>query len=129
MRPRGLEPPPGKTRARPSALRKKRRYVQCVQLQRFRLETWQRHSFLVRSNSRRRGRRVLLRWLDQSLTQRSSQGTAGTRNTTMSLAWGGADRAARDQVKLYVGYLRKKMAGYGLVVSATETVRGFGYRY
>jgi DNA-binding response OmpR family regulator len=47
----------------------------------------------------------------------------------LELAWGGTDRAARDQVKLYVGYLRKKMAEHGLVDPAIETVRGFGYRY
>jgi DNA-binding response OmpR family regulator len=47
----------------------------------------------------------------------------------LELAWGGAERAARDQVKLYVGYLRKKMAEHGVVDFPIETVRGFGYRY
>jgi DNA-binding response OmpR family regulator len=45
----------------------------------------------------------------------------------LELAWGDVTAASRDQVKLYVGYLRRKLApeGAGLV----ETVRGFGYRY
>lgn len=47
----------------------------------------------------------------------------------LELAWGGADRAARDQVKLYVGYLRKKLKANGVSDSPIETVRGFGYRY
>jgi DNA-binding response OmpR family regulator len=47
----------------------------------------------------------------------------------LELAWGGAERASRDQVKLYVGYVRKKMAEHGGVDSAIENVRGFGYRY
>ena len=37
--------------------------------------------------------------------------------------------ASRDQVKLYVGYLRRKLEGAGVDGSAIETVRGFGYRY
>jgi DNA-binding response OmpR family regulator len=47
----------------------------------------------------------------------------------LGLAWGGADRASRDQVKLYVGYLRQKLRAEGLAQSPIETVRGFGYRY
>lgn len=47
----------------------------------------------------------------------------------LELAWGGAERAARDQVKLYVGYLRKKLRAHGLSDPPIETVRGFGYRY
>jgi DNA-binding response OmpR family regulator len=47
----------------------------------------------------------------------------------LELAWGGADRASRDQVKLYVGYLRRKLHAQGVLDSAVETVRGFGYRY
>jgi DNA-binding response OmpR family regulator len=40
-------------------------------------------------------------------------------------AWGDAYSVSRDQVKLYVGYLRKKLGDDAPV----ETVRGFGYRY
>jgi DNA-binding response OmpR family regulator len=46
----------------------------------------------------------------------------------LELAWGDA-LGSRDQVKLYVGYLRRKLAGAGLEDSPIETVRGFGYRY
>lgn len=47
----------------------------------------------------------------------------------LELAWGGSDRAFRDQVKLYVGYLRRKLQAQGLSYPPIETVRGFGYRY
>ena len=36
---------------------------------------------------------------------------------------------ATDQVKLYVGYLRRKLGWDAAVRSPLETVRGFGYRY
>ena len=41
------------------------------------------------------------------------------------LVWGEADDGVRDRVKIYVGYLRRKL-GEGAPI---ETVRGFGYRY
>jgi DNA-binding response OmpR family regulator len=43
--------------------------------------------------------------------------------------WGDAFAASRDQVKLYVGYLRRKLEAAGAEASVIETVRGFGYRY
>ena len=46
----------------------------------------------------------------------------------LDLVWGGSYAASRDQVKLYVGYLRRKLrtdAGEPTI----ETVRGFGYRF
>ncbi len=43
--------------------------------------------------------------------------------------WGDSFSASRDQVKLYVGYLRRKLEGAGVDPSVIETVRGFGYRY
>src|SRR5919109_3015082 len=47
----------------------------------------------------------------------------------LELAWGDARAPEREQVKLYVGYLRRKLgAGVG-EESPIETVRGFGYRY
>jgi DNA-binding response OmpR family regulator len=47
----------------------------------------------------------------------------------IELAWG-LDRAGgRDQVKLYVGYLRRKLGELPSGDSPIETVRGFGYRY
>ena len=43
----------------------------------------------------------------------------------LELAWGDGN-ASREQVKLYVGYLRRKL---GACSGLLETVRGFGYRY
>ena len=42
--------------------------------------------------------------------------------------WGDAYAIARDQVKLYVGYLRRKLRA-ATDAEPIETVRGFGYRY
>ena len=47
----------------------------------------------------------------------------------LELVWGDSYSASRDQVKLYVGYLRRKLEAAGADASAIETVRGFGYRY
>jgi DNA-binding response OmpR family regulator len=47
----------------------------------------------------------------------------------LEMVWGGERGTSRDQVKLYVGYLRKKLADAGATPDAIETVRGFGYRY
>ena len=47
----------------------------------------------------------------------------------LELAWGDARSADRDQVKLYVGYLRRKLGTGVGDESPIETVRGFGYRY
>jgi DNA-binding response OmpR family regulator len=47
----------------------------------------------------------------------------------LEMVWGGERGTSRDQVKLYVGYLRKKLADAGAAPDAIETVRGFGYRY
>ena len=44
-------------------------------------------------------------------------------------AWGGERGSSRDQVKLYIGYLRRKLAAAGVAPETIETVRGFGYRY
>jgi DNA-binding response OmpR family regulator len=46
----------------------------------------------------------------------------------LQLAWEDPHAVARDQVKLYVGYLRKKL-GKRDGDSPIETVRGFGYRF
>lgn len=46
----------------------------------------------------------------------------------LELVWGDQN-ASRDQVKLYVGYLRRKLAAAGVPPEAIETVRGYGYRY
>ncbi len=47
----------------------------------------------------------------------------------LELVWGDPFASSRDQVKLYVGYLRRKLASAGADGSVIETVRGFGYRY
>jgi DNA-binding response OmpR family regulator len=47
----------------------------------------------------------------------------------LELAWGGGERVSREQVKLYVGYLRRKLGETEAGASPIETVRGFGYRY
>ena len=47
-----------------------------------------------------------------------------SRDRLLELVWGDANARGGDEVKLYVGYLRRKI-GAELV----ETVRGFGYRY
>jgi DNA-binding response OmpR family regulator len=45
------------------------------------------------------------------------------------LVWGDADSHSRDQLKLYVGYLRRKLGNAAGAGPPIETVRGFGYRY
>jgi DNA-binding response OmpR family regulator len=45
----------------------------------------------------------------------------------LELVWGDERAAERDQVKLYVGYLRRKLGTSD--EGPIETVRGFGYRY
>ncbi len=47
----------------------------------------------------------------------------------LDLAWGDSGAAERDQVKLYVGYLRRKLSSAEGGDSPIETMRGFGYRY
>jgi DNA-binding response OmpR family regulator len=47
----------------------------------------------------------------------------------LELVWGDARSADRGQVKLYVGYLRRKLGTGAGEESPIETVRGFGYRY
>jgi DNA-binding response OmpR family regulator len=46
----------------------------------------------------------------------------------LELAWGDPFTVSRDQVKLYVSYLRRKLLAAG-AADPIETVRGFGYRY
>jgi DNA-binding response OmpR family regulator len=45
------------------------------------------------------------------------------------LVWGDTTATSRDEVKLYVGYLRRKLAPDAPGSTPIETVRGFGYRY
>jgi DNA-binding response OmpR family regulator len=43
--------------------------------------------------------------------------------------WGDSTSSSRARTKLYVGYLRQKLASASVDDSPIETVRGFGYRY
>jgi DNA-binding response OmpR family regulator len=52
-----------------------------------------------------------------------------SREQLLELVWGDAFGVGGDQVKLYVGYLRRKLAPNALDTVPIETVRGFGYRY
>ena len=52
-----------------------------------------------------------------------------SREQLLELVWGDAYGVAGDQVKLYVGYLRRKLDPTQPESVPIETVRGFGYRY
>ena len=51
------------------------------------------------------------------------------RERLLELVWGSSYGVSGDQVKLYVGYLRKKLDPDDPGSVPIETVRGFGYRY
>jgi DNA-binding response OmpR family regulator len=48
-----------------------------------------------------------------------------SRDQLLEVVWGDAYGVSPDQVKIYVGYLRRKLGAD----APLETVRGFGYRY
>jgi DNA-binding response OmpR family regulator len=52
-----------------------------------------------------------------------------SRDQLLELVWGDAFGVGGDQVKLYVGYLRRKLDPDSPDLVPIETVRGFGYRY
>jgi DNA-binding response OmpR family regulator len=52
-----------------------------------------------------------------------------SRDQLLELVWGDPYGVSGDQVKLYVGYLRKKLVPAAPETAPIETVRGFGYRY
>jgi DNA-binding response OmpR family regulator len=52
-----------------------------------------------------------------------------SRDQLLELVWGDAFGVGGDQVKLYVGYLRRKLEPESPDSVPIETVRGFGYRY
>ena len=52
-----------------------------------------------------------------------------SRDQLLELVWGDAYGVSSDQVKLYVGYLRRKLDPDNPDRVPIETVRGFGYRY
>jgi DNA-binding response OmpR family regulator len=51
-----------------------------------------------------------------------------SRDQLLELVWRDTEGLGGDQVKLYVGYLRRKL-GWDVAASPLETIRGFGYRY
>lgn len=52
-----------------------------------------------------------------------------SRDQLLELVWGDPYGVSSDQVKLYVGYLRRKLVPDAPERAPIETVRGFGYRY
>src|SRR5229473_278564 len=52
-----------------------------------------------------------------------------SRDQLLELVWGDAYGVGGDQVKLYIGYLRRKLEPSAPDDVPIETVRGFGYRY
>jgi DNA-binding response OmpR family regulator len=52
-----------------------------------------------------------------------------SRDQLLELVWGDPYGVSGDQVKLYVGYLRRKLAPGAPETAPIDTVRGFGYRY
>jgi len=62
-----------------------------------------------------------------TLVRRPNQVLAG--DELLELVWGGRRGVSPDQVKLYVGYLRRKLDPEAPASTPIETVRGFGYRY
>ncbi|HEY5659907.1 MAG TPA: response regulator transcription factor [Gaiellaceae bacterium] len=52
-----------------------------------------------------------------------------SREQLLALVWGDSYGVSGDQVKLYVGYLRRKLHPEQPDAVPIETVRGFGYRY
>lgn len=52
-----------------------------------------------------------------------------SRTQLLELVWGDEWGVSGDQVKLYVGYLRRKLDPDAPGSTPIETVRGFGYRY
>jgi DNA-binding response OmpR family regulator len=52
-----------------------------------------------------------------------------SRGQLLQLVWGDAANRSGDEVKLYVGYLRRKIEHDAAAPELVETVRGFGYRY
>ena len=52
-----------------------------------------------------------------------------SRDQLLDLVWGDSFGVGGDQVKLYIGYLRRKLEPDAPESAPIETVRGFGYRY
>jgi DNA-binding response OmpR family regulator len=78
-----------------------------------------------------RGERVSLTPLEfrllSALTEHAGQ--VLSRQQLIDLVWGRAYESSGDPVKIYIGYLRKKIEEEPASPKLVETVRGFGYRY
>jgi DNA-binding response OmpR family regulator len=77
------------------------------------------------------GREVQLTPLEFKLLAAFVQnpGQVLSREQLLDLVWGDPYGVSGDQVKLYVGYLRKKLVPDAPDTAPIDTVRGFGYRY
>ncbi|HEV2591015.1 MAG TPA: response regulator transcription factor [Gaiellaceae bacterium] len=77
------------------------------------------------------GREVQLTPLEFKLLSAFVQnpGQVLSRDQLLEIVWGDPYGVSGDQVKLYVGYLRKKLMPDSPDAAPIETVRGFGYRY
>jgi len=78
-----------------------------------------------------RGRPVQLTPLEFKLLAAfvRNPGQVLSRDQLLELVWGDPYGVSGDQVKLYVGYLRRKLDPDAPAEVPIETVRGFGYRY
>jgi DNA-binding response OmpR family regulator len=78
-----------------------------------------------------RGREVQLTPLEFKLLAAFVQNPSQvlSRDQLLDLVWGDPYGVSGDQVKLYVGYLRRKLVPEAPDQAPIETVRGFGYRY
>jgi DNA-binding response OmpR family regulator len=78
-----------------------------------------------------RGERVELTPLEFRLLAvlTESAGMVLAHDQLLELVWSDPGAVMRDQVKLYVGYLRRKIEENPAEPRLVETVRGFGYRY
>jgi DNA-binding response OmpR family regulator len=77
------------------------------------------------------GREVSLTPLEFRVLSTFTQnpGQVLSRDQLLELVWGETYGVSADQVKLYVGYLRKKLNPDAPDETPVETLRGFGYRY
>jgi len=78
-----------------------------------------------------KGREVHLTPLEFKLLSAFVQhsGEVLSRERLLEVVWGDPYGVSSDQVKLYVGYLRRKLEPGAPDAVPIETVRGFGYRY
>jgi len=78
-----------------------------------------------------RGRPVQLTPLEFKLLAAfvRNPGQVLSRDQLLEIVWGDPYGVSGDQVKLYVGYLRRKLLPDAPAEAPIETVRGFGYRY